>query len=466
MLQTNMDETAEIIVIGSGFAGMAAAAEAILQGCEVLILEKMPYFGGNSIIAGGGYCCWDSRLKLREKLGLGEDSWECHMEDTLRGGGNYNDPSLVEKLVREAPDGLDWLLDAGAVFTDTLNRIGGHSAYRSHHAGCNLAKVVKNHALSLGAELRLNTAVTALRRDSSGGPVTGVRVIENGTPKSIATRRGVIIATGGFGNDLKMRSDYNPSVGAAYNCTNHKGATGEMIQSARDIGADVLHMAFIQLFPCAEPGNGLIDKYALDCYSGPGYGLIYVNKEGRRFVNELQGRDVVSNAQTCAGAKPTYSILSGVIFKELNRTEEELKKAVSAGRLYQADTIALLAEQLCLPADTLCQTVKQHNEAIKSGTDFDFGKPITDRMQLLTKGPFYAVAQWPSVHYTMGGLRINIQTQVIDTHGQPIPGLFAAGEVCGGIHGNNRLGGNAIAECIVFGRTAGRNVSDCINTSA
>jgi fumarate reductase flavoprotein subunit len=453
------DETADVIVIGSGFAGMAAAAEARENGASVLVLEKMPYYGGNSKIAGGGYCCWDSRLKLRERLKLGDDSWERHMEDTLRGGAYYNDPALVEVLVREAPGGLDWLLDAGAVFQDILHRIGGHSAYRSHHAACNLADVVKKKALAAGAELRLNAAVTDLCRDTGEGPVAGVRVLADGAEKTIAARRGVVIASGGYGQDVNMRTAYQPAVGDTYNCTNHKGATGEMITYARTIGADVLHMEFIQLFPSAEPKNGSLDKFALDAYAAPGYGAFYVNKHGSRFVNELLGRDVVSDAQIKAGDKPTYAILNASIFEKIGRSKAEVRNGVSAGRVIEAGTVPQLEEALGLPAGSLAETVARHNAALQSCSDPDFGKPVTAQMLPLLRGPFYAVAQWPSVHFTMGGLRINTSAQVLDIRGIPIPRLYAAGEVCGGVHGSNRLGGNAIAECIVFGRIAGKNAS-------
>jgi urocanate reductase len=456
------DETADIIIIGSGFAGLAAAAEAKKLGAAVLILEKMPYFGGNSVIAGGGYASWDSSLKLREKLGLGGDSWELHMEDTLRGGGHLNDPALVEILVKGAPGGLDWLLEAGVVFRETLNRIGGHSAYRSYQAGCNIAEVMKKYALSLGAELRLNAAVTALCRDGADGPVTGVLVTENGAAKAISARLGVVVASGGFGSDVKMRAAYQPSAGEACNCTTHKGATGEMIARAQDIGADVVDMEHIQFFPCAEPKSGRIDKFALDCYSGPGYGLIYVNKQGKRFVSELAGRDVVSDAQIGGCEKPTYSILNGAVFGRLGRTEEGLRQAEEAGRVIRAGTLSGLADALGIPAEALNDTVTRHNAAVKNGSDPEFGEPITSQMAPLIAGPFYAVAQWPSVHYTMGGLRIDTETRVLDTKGRAIPRLYAAGEVCGGVHGKNRLGGNAIAECVVFGRIAGRNAKNKI----
>lgn len=459
-LPEQWDETVDVLVVGSGFAGLAAAAEAKQHGADVLILEKMNYFGGNSVIAGGGYCCWDSKLKLREKLGLGEDSWQLHRDDTLRGGGYYNNPELVEVLAREAPAGLDWLVDAGAVFRETLPRIGGHSACRSYQAGCNLAEVARDYALSLGVRLRLNTAVTAICRDGTEGKVAGVRVREDGKGKSIAARRGVVIASGGFSRDVKLRTDHQPALGPAYNCTNHKGATGEMIQFARAVGADALHMEFIQLYPCADPKTGGIDKFAFDCYSGTGYGLFYVNREGRRFVNELEGRDVVSSAQVSSGSNPTYSILNASIFHRMARAPEELEKGVAIGRLHRADSVEELAAALGIPADRFAGTVKRHNEAVLSGADPEFGKPITKQMLPLTEGPYYAVAQWPSVHYTMGGLRIDPEARVIDLWGRPIPGLYAAGEVCGGVHGTNRLGGNAIAECIVFGRIAGEHAAE------
>ncbi len=458
-LPEQWDETVDVIVIGSGFAGLSAAAEARTEGAEVIILEKMPYFGGNSVIAGGGYCCWDSRLKLREKLGLGADSPELHIEDTLKSGGFLNDPALVEILVREAPAGLDWLLDAGAFFKETLNRIGGHSAYRSHHADCNLAKVLKQHTLSLGVQLRLNTTVTALCRNGNKNAVSCVRVQIDDVEKSIKARNGIVIASGGFGSDAAMRMAYQPDIGPAYGCTNHKGATGEMIRYAQKLGADVLDMEHIQLFPCAEPESGAIDTFALDCYSGPGYGLIYVDQDGRRFVNELEGRDVVSDAQIKAEKKPTYSILNGEIFKLLGRSDKSLEQGVASGRLYRAGTLGELAKTVGIPYEVLIDTAARQNESVQTGIDPNFGRPATGHMIPLTEGPFYAIAQWPSVHYTMGGLRIDTHTRVLDTQSKPIPNLFAAGEVCGGIHGKNRLGGNAIAECVVFGRIAGKNAT-------
>jgi fumarate reductase flavoprotein subunit len=218
-------------------------------------------------------------------------------------------------------------------------------------------------------------------------------------------------------------------------------------------------MAFIQLYPCAEPETGMLDTPAVYPYTGTGYGLIYVNKAGKRFISELERRDVVSMAQIKSGSKPSYSILSDEVFKKLVVPKAELEKGIAKGRILKADTISELAGKLGIPADALQETINRHNKFIADGKDLDFNKPITKNMVPLVNGPFYAIAQWPSIHHCMGGLRINASTQVIDIWGNPIPRLYAAGEVCGGVQGSNRLGGNATTDCVVFGRIAGMNAS-------
>lgn len=460
---TSWDEEVDVVVVGSGFAGLAASAEAAGLGVGVVILEKMSYYGGNSIISGGGYCCWDSKLQLRQRLNLGDDSWELHKEDTLKGGDYFNIPELVEVMVKSAPDGLNWLINAGAEIRETLPRIGGHSAHRSYleakTSGRGFTEPLKKLAMDRGAEMRLNTQVTSIWREDEDGPVLGVETTAGDTKKNIRVKRALILASGGFSRDVKMRMDFNPSLVPEYNCTNHKGATGEIIRYARAVGADVLHMEFIQLYPCAEPKNGIIDSYALSCYSGTGYGLFYVNKLGKRFVNELERRDVVSNAQIKSGGKPTYSILNIKIFEKLATPVEEIQKGMAKGRIVEAESIYELAQKLGIPADALQDSVTKHNSYIRDGKDPDFNKQMTKNMIPIMEGPFCAIAQWPAIHYCMGGLRIDSQARVIDIWGKPIPKLYAAGEVCGGIHGSNRLGGNAIADCIVFGRIAGINAA-------
>jgi fumarate reductase flavoprotein subunit len=462
-LPEKWNEETDIIVVGTGLAGLSAAIEAAETGLKVLILEKMPYIGGNSSIAGGGYCCWDSKLKMRERLGLGEDSWQLHYEDTLRGGAYYGNPHLIEILVREAPAGLNWLAESGVEFAESLPRIGGHSAHRSYQekggSGRNMVNALRARAEALGVAIRFDTAVSGIYRANAGSPVSGTGVkLADGRTVNIRAKSALILASGGFGHDARLREFYRPALAKTLGCNNHKGATGEMIKYAETIGAASVQMEFIQLYPCASVSGGM-DRFAFDCYSGPGYGLIYVASDGKRFVNELGGRDEVSNAQLNGIEKPSWSVLNDAVFKKLATPPILIDKAVKRGRVIRADSIKALAEAAGIPADSLENTVSVHNSYLTTGIDPDFGKPISNSMIPITGEVFYAISQWPTIHYCMGGLKINDRAAVIDVWGNEIQGLFAAGEVTGGIHGANRLGGNALADCVVFGRRAGKSAA-------
>ena len=453
------DEAGDVIIIGSGLAGLAAAFEASGQGGRIIVLEKMGYFGGNSALAGGGYASWDSKLKLRQKLGTDEDSWQMHMEDTLKGGGYYGLPSLVRVMVEGAPAGLDWLVDAGVEFKDVLARVGGYRVprgYQSAMPGKAMMDRVLKLALSSGAELRLNSEVTAIFRDTPMGEILGVEVKNAGKTERIFARKAVIIASGGFGRDIGLRMEYCPALNESLPCSNHKGATGEVIRLAKAVGADSLHMEFIQLYPCADPKTGSVDSWAFYAYSGAGFGMIYVNSEGKRFVSELAGRDEVSKAQSGSCKKPTWAILNGGIVSALGMTQDEVKNGIRLGRMVKGDSASELEAALNMQKGALTGSLDRINQALKNdGTDPDFGGERGKGMISLKDGPFFAISQWPSVHYTMGGLRIDENAKVTDVLGKPIPRLYAAGEVCGGIHGSNRLAGNSLTECVVFGRIAG-----------
>ncbi|MFY9396811.1 MAG: FAD-dependent oxidoreductase, partial [Desulfomonilia bacterium] len=258
VIPTKWDETLDTVVVGSGFAGLAAAAEAAKGGAKVVILEKMPLYGGNSIINGGEYNSWDDKFHLREKLGLGDDSVDLHTTDTIKGGDFYGNPELVRILVEGATPALNWMIDDGGTkLREIVNRTGGHSAYRTHTCvegvGRGYTDALKRIAEKQGATMRLRTEVTWIWRANTGGPVLGIEVKEGGKKKNIQIKRALILASGGFGRDIKMRQAFNPDIVPELNCTNHMGATGEMIRYAQAIGADSLHLAFIQLYPYAEP---------------------------------------------------------------------------------------------------------------------------------------------------------------------------------------------------------------------
>ncbi|MCX7965148.1 MAG: flavocytochrome c [Syntrophorhabdaceae bacterium] len=463
-LPKKWDETIDVVIVGSGFAGLAAAAEAGKRGAKAVILEKMPTYGGNSIINGGVYAAWDSKLHLRKKLNLGDDSPQQHFEDTLKGGDYYNIPALVKNLTEGAADALNWMIEEGGCkLREALTRAGGHSAYRTHTVvegvGRGFTEPLRKIAEKYGAQIRLNNELTWIWRKDTDGPILGVEVKTPKGKKNIKIKKALILASGGFSRDIKMRQAFNPSIVPEYNSTNHPGATGECIRYAQAVGADTLHLAFIQLYPFAEPETGILDNPAVYPFNGVGYGLIYVDKNGKRFVNELERRDVCSMAQIKLGQKPTYSIFNEEMVTKMGGSMDEIQKGMAKGRFIKGETIEELAEKLKIPKQNLVETVNKHNQYLKDGKDLEFNKPITKAMIPLEKGPFYAVAQWPAVHHTMGGLRINEKTQVIDIWGKVIPKFYAAGEVTGGVHGSNRLGSNAIPDCVVHGRIAGINAA-------
>jgi urocanate reductase len=463
---TRWDETLDIVIVGSGFAGLAAAAEAADRGLKVVVLEKMPRFGGNSVISHGEYAAWDDEYHLRQKLNLGEDSATRHGEDTLRAGNFYGKPELVRLLAKQAPSALKWLIDKGGVkIRENVTTSPGHSAPRIHTgidgSGAMFMEALKKMAEQSGAVIRLNEAVTRIWRSNFSAPVMGVEVQRGKKRVNIAVRQALILASGGFSRDQAMRQVYNPSVGSEYNSTNHTGATGEIIHYARVVGADVTQMNFIQVYPFADPVTGKFDIPSVFALRGPAAGMIFVDPAGKRFVNELAEGNVCAWAQIRAGGekKVTYALFNQAMVSRMG-TNDEVEGGLMAGRFAKGETLAELAQFLQIPSEILVKTVSDHNGYLRKGQDLEWGKRGLQQMIPLESGPFYALPQWPAVHHTLGGLRINARAQVIDIWGNPIPHLYAAGEVTGGIHGEKRLPGNSIPECLAFGRIAGTNAAE------
>ncbi|MGO4939861.1 flavocytochrome c [Fundicoccus sp. Sow4_D5] len=439
------DIDTEVVVIGAGGAGMAAAIEAALAGKDVVILEQMAVIGGNTNRATGGMNA--SQTYIQAELGV-EDSNEQFYEDTFTGGYELNDPVLLRTMVEQSADALQWVNDLGAELTD-VSFSGGQTNARIHKpkdgsaVGPVLIGVLKEKLDELDVPIYLESEAQSLITNDEGH-VVGVNVVTADGASFVVNADAVILATGGFGANMEMVEQYDESK-VGFETTNHPGATGSGIQMAVEIGAALYQMEEIQIHPTTQPGTGYLYTEGLR-----GDGAILVNKEGLRFTDELLTRDVVS-ANIIA---QTDSVAYLLVNQELVDQNASMAGYIEKGHAVHGESLEELATALELDAATLQATLDTYNEAQAAGVDEEFGR--LNMTMSLAKGPYYALSVTPSIHHTMGGLKINKDTQVLNEDGEIIPGLFAAGEVVGGVHGGNRIGGNAVLDIIVFGRIAGQ----------
>jgi urocanate reductase len=458
-LSRRWDDAADVVVIGSGFAGFAAAASAASAGCSVIVIEKMAQYGGNSAINLGDYASWDDARHRRAAQGLGDDSAEQHTADALAAGQHYGDPQLVATMAREAPAALDWMIAEGGLrLHAALHRQGG-GGFRMHFAdsGRDFVEALRAIALAHGVTLRTGTKLKRIWRDGAGGPVVGIEITTVDGPRNLVARKAVVLATGGFGADVAMRRAFRPILTETFNTTNHPGATGEAIRLAQSIGADALHLAFIEVHPFGHPKTGALDtasRYALRLRRQGG---IIVSRAGHRFVNEMAPHDVISRAAVATGQRLAYAIFNEAMLNTAReeRTDAEITAALTQGLIFRAATLVELGAALGVAGETIVATVQRFAEFLATGQDQDFARPLTSALLPLDAGPYYGIPRWPAVHFTAGGLRIDTRARVIDINGAPIPRLYAAGEVTGGIHGIGRTGGNSTTAPIVYGRIAG-----------
>lgn len=496
----DVEATYDVVVLGGGGAGLTASITAAQAGAKVILVEKAGSLGGNTLIAGQGFNAYDpdrqkntemsepllAELKsyleldpadfgafaevlttvkdqINDYIASGSttlfDSAELHMLHCYIGGkrtgldGTVIEPDLelIRTFATSALDALDWAEEIGVEWADTTSTILGAMWPRSHMlTNGNVVTILENAAREAGVEIVLDTCANELIIED--GKVVGAKATTTaGANVTLHANAGVVLATGGFSANAAMVVKYNnywPGLSDTMPSTNAPTITGDGIVMAEAAGADLVGMGYAQLMPSSHPVDGSL----FSGIWGSAETQVFVNKEGKRYVNEYAERDVLSKAALEQTDGIFYIICDNKIAKDADVAGMEAK-----GNVVVADTLEELAEKLGIPADTFVETIERYNSFVDAQKDDDFGKPLFG--EKIDEAPFVATPRSPSLHHTMGGVKIDTDTHVISTEGEIIPGLYAAGEVCGGIHAGNRLGGNAMTDFLVFGRIAGTNAA-------
>lgn len=441
-------DTVDVVIVGSGGAGFSAAVAAHDSGAKVILIEKEPVIGGNAKLAAGGMnAAWTDQQKAKNIT----DSPELMYKDTMKGGQNINDPALVKILSSHSKDSVDWMTKMGADLTD-VGMMGGASVNRSHRptggagVGAHVVQVLYDNAVKRNIDLRMNTRGIEVLKDDKGS-VKGILV--KGMYKGYywVKADAVILATGGFAKNNERVAKLDPSL-KGFISTNQPGAVGDGLDVAENAGAALKDMQYIQAHPTLSVKGGVMITEAVR-----GNGAILVNREGKRFVNEITTRDKASAAILEQTGKTAYLIFDDSVRKSLSK----INQYVGLGVAPSADSLAKLGKMEGIDGKALTETVARYNSLVTSGKDTDFER--ADLPRALNEGNYYAIEITPGVHHTMGGVMIDTKAEVMDAKKQVIPGLYGAGEVTGGVHGANRLGGNAISDIITFGRLAGEEAA-------
>lgn len=455
----------DIVIVGGGGAGLTAAVEATQAGSSVVVVEKNGFVGGNTILCGGIYNAPDPELQEPEGI---EDSEELFYEQTYEAGDEVANPELVKVLTENSYDGLEWLKSIGMEFRDDIGQGAGSLYPRTHTAvkpnGTGFIDAFMEN-LDESGNAQILTETTAEHIIMEDGKAAGIKAKNyDGSDLTIHAKQGVIVTTGGFAKNPEMVVEYKneekwPNLDEKTISTNLGSLTGDGITMGEEVGADLVDMDQMQFLYLGIPDRGPITG-VLDLQAEK---VIFVNNEGKRFVREDGRRDVISKAIFDQPGGTYWMVHSSdVLDFDTAKTveQEDFKKVVEEGKYgwVQADTLEELAEKMDVPYENLKASFDDYNKSFDNKVEEDeFGRTLFTYP--MKEGPYAAVPRTPALHHTMGGLKIDTGAHVLDKDGYQIPGLFAAGEVTGGIHGANRVGGNAVVDLVVFGRIAGQNAS-------
>ncbi len=494
-VDADAEYTVDVVIVGAGGAGMTSALTAAEKGAKVIIVESQAVVGGNSVRATGGMNAGDTPYQDNAEFGqaagvektlasvssyadneviteLAEEvrnQWMAYQQggtdyfdtvelmqlDTMIGGKGINDPELVEVLAENSAEGIEWLRSYGIDLTNT-GAFGGASVNRIHWPK------VDGKKTSVGAYMiplledacEANENITILFETTANeiimvdGAAKGIKATGKSGNTVTVNADAVILAAGGFGANLEMVAELKPEL-EGFMTTNAPGLKGQGIAMAQAVGAAVVDMEQIQIHPTVQA-----DTAALITEGLRGDGAILVNANGERFIDEVGTRDVVSAAEIAQPGSYSWLIVDDAMLQASATIQGYVKK----GFVFSGATYEELAAQIGVPAETFAATMNTWNGYVAAGSDPDFGR--VSFTNPLDTAPFYAIKVTAGIHHTMGGVKINTLTQVLSTEGNAIPGLYAAGEVTGGVHGANRLGGNAVSDFVVFGRIAGEEAAE------
>ena len=488
---------ADVVVVGAGGAGMTAAITAAAEGKSVVILESQSMVGGNSVRATGGMnagkTVYQDENEFGESAGVEKtlktaaekyadnetitalaktvseqwaayqanptgyfDSVELMELDTMIGGKGINDPELVETLCANSADAIDWL-DEHGITLHNVSSFGGASVKRIHRpvnaegktvsVGSYMIPLLEENCKKAGVQILLNTTANEILTDANGA-AAGIKATGSTGETVTVNAKAVVLTTGGFGANLDMVVEYKPEL-KGFMTTNAAGAQGQGIEMATAIGAGTVDMDQIQIHPTVEANTAALITEGLR-----GDGAVLINAEGKRFIDEVGTRDVVSAAEIAQTGSYSWLVVDQAMVDASSVIQGYIKK----GYTVTGETYEELGKAMGVDEAAFAETMKTWNGYVEAKNDPDFGR--TSFANPLDTAPYYAIKVTAGVHHTMGGLTINTNTEVLKEDGTVIPGLFAAGEVTGGVHGANRLGGNAVADFTVFGRIAGKAASD------
>ncbi len=451
---------ADVAVIGAGGAGLTAAIAAAQCGAKVVVVEKIGLDGGSTNVSEGALNAVDP--ERQEKQGI-EDSVPTHYAATWEGGHKTGTPELIGYLVHNALDSVKWLENLGVRFKDTIGSATGSLGQRSHYpytpSGNTYIRSMSSWCASNGVTILHNCDATELIVE--GGAVTGVKAQHASGQEVTVNAKSVVVATGGFGANVEYRQEVNTGVWAdvvldsTIGCTNiNPCAQGEGLKLAEAAGAELIGLSDIQLHPCGTPGTGLMEDIRTS-----GRNRIFVNENGERFVNEGAARDTLCKAIFAQPDSTYFVVVNKLRYPDTTTPDSNgatIENMVATGHVTAADTVEELAAATGMDAEKLQASIDTYNAVVAGTAEDELGFVANNTADAqMTEGPWYACRKVPTVHHTMGGIHVNLDSQALDADGNAIAGLYAAGEVTGGIHGENRLGGNAIADCVTFGRNAG-----------